>query len=156
MHTSTRQPRWKLIANLGDVNPLEYGGLFVYTDRTGVYAAEMERIESLSEYGDRRGWQTHRVVLERCTFIDGVLSDNPYHPAQPAWFADRLGDVARTMDTTEIALIGALCGDDPIALAGAYREIADYYGWENFDSYPRTYATRSDLPRRFRRVRASL
>lgn len=34
----TRQPLWTRIANLGDVNPIEYGGFFVYVDRRGLNA----------------------------------------------------------------------------------------------------------------------
>ena len=31
------QPKWEYVANLGDTSPLEYGGLFLYRDTTGVY-----------------------------------------------------------------------------------------------------------------------
>lgn len=38
----TKQPRWKLVAQLGDVHPIDYGGYFVYRDTTGVYEEEAE------------------------------------------------------------------------------------------------------------------
>lgn len=39
------QPVWKYLGNLGDRHPIEYGGLFVYKDTTGVYGFEMEKLE---------------------------------------------------------------------------------------------------------------
>ena len=40
----TKQPKWKLIAQLGDVNPIDYGGYFIYEDETGVYPPEGEKL----------------------------------------------------------------------------------------------------------------
>ncbi|NCC40917.1 MAG: hypothetical protein EOM21_16010 [Gammaproteobacteria bacterium] len=37
----TNQPVWKVIHNLGDATPLEYGGAFLLVDETGVYAPEL-------------------------------------------------------------------------------------------------------------------
>lgn len=37
----TNQPSWKLLTNLGDVTPLEYGGAFLLVDETGVYDSEL-------------------------------------------------------------------------------------------------------------------
>ena len=37
----TNQPSWKVIANLGDATPLEYGGAFLLVDETGVYCPEL-------------------------------------------------------------------------------------------------------------------
>ncbi len=43
------QPKWKLLANLGDANPIDYGGYFVYRDETGVYRDEAEKLISPDE-----------------------------------------------------------------------------------------------------------
>ena len=43
------QTVWKFVTNLGDASPLDYGGLFVYIDETGVYPPEMERVELENE-----------------------------------------------------------------------------------------------------------
>ena len=145
----TRQPRWKRLANLGDVNPVEYGGYFIYLDRTGVYPPEAELLET--DEADHPTWQLHRFILDRCTYIDGVLSDNAYHPSLPAWFAAGLGNVASTAGSTRDELIAQLCSEDPIQRAMAYRDIGMYHGFDNFDAYPRTYTKRSELPRRIRR-----
>lgn len=43
--STTQQPVWKLIANLGDAHPLDYGGYFVYVDETGTYEPEAELLD---------------------------------------------------------------------------------------------------------------
>ena len=43
------QPKWKLLANLGDANPIDYCGYFVYRDETGVYRDEAEKLISPDE-----------------------------------------------------------------------------------------------------------
>lgn len=149
----TKQPRWKRVANLGDVNPLDYGGLFVYVDQTGVYAPEMERIENVNDEDPKQGWIVHRVVLEPCTYDyeTGILSDNPFHPQHAVWFADDLGRIADFTGVTVKELIEEFLSTDPIKRANAWRSALDYHGWDNGDSYPRTYLKKSDLPRRLRR-----
>lgn len=141
------QPKWKEIANLGDASPLEYGGYFVYVDETGVYEAEAEVL--LEPCDDDRKFTIYRFTLDRCTFIDGILSDNKFHPEHSAWFAGSaaeqverpqdstyLSNVAETCDIPEANLIRQLCSADPIERAWAYRAIGEYHGWENLDSYP--------------------
>jgi hypothetical protein len=163
---TTQQPRWRLLANLGDVHPVEYGGFFVYKDTTGVYTAEAEVLLAPDTDDSPEGWTVYRFPLDRCTWnaTTGVLSDNPYHPDMPAWFAKPEGERAnRPQDSTYLSnvartagqelddLRAQLCSDDPIKRAQAYRDIAEYHGYENFDHYPRQYAKRSQLPRRMRR-----
>lgn len=163
----TKQPRWKMIANLGDVHPIEYGGLFLYVDRTGVYPPELEKLDEPDAGNGIDYWEIHRVVLEPHTYTapepDGgepaggypkVLSDNQFHPLHPVWYADKIHKIAETADHPDI--IADLCSDDPLRRAFAYRSIGDYYGWNEFDSYPTRYTKKSDLPRRIRRMRATL
>ena len=52
------QPQWKLVAQLGDVHPIDYGGCFVYVDETGVYDPEMEILDSPDN--DNGTWTIHR------------------------------------------------------------------------------------------------
>jgi len=162
--SNTQQPKWRRIANLGDVNPVEYGGFFVYVDTTGVYPPEAELLQSPDSDDDGIGWTIYRFPLERCTFIDGVLSDNQFHPQHSAWFATPeaeranrpqdtcyLSNVAESADYPVEEIIADFCSPDPLKLANAYRAIGEYHGFENFDSYPQHYAKRSELPRRIRR-----
>ena len=141
-------PIWRCIANLGDRNPLDHGGLFVYVDKTGTYPPEMERIEPVSD-DDNSALEIRRVVLDRCTFTDGVLSDNPYHPTLPAWYARELVRVAESFGEPLDDYHSALCSEHPLPRAKAMRDVLDYFGWDNVDSYPFT-VTRSEARRRYR------
>jgi hypothetical protein len=156
------QPTWKLIANLGDMNPIDYGGYFVYVDETGVYQPEAELLIAPEEEDSGEPWMVYRFVLERCTCIDGILSDNPFHRDHPVWFAKPETERAdRPQDTTYLSnvadfigqpvseLIAGLCSEDPIARARVYRAIGDYHGFENLDSYPLTYRDRAKVEARY-------
>jgi hypothetical protein len=132
------QPKWAFVANLGDVNPLDHGGLLVYRDRTGVHPPEAVRIEprdhdDVPEQERDRSWYVTRFVLEPCTHQDGVLSDNPYHPDQPAWFAKDLHAIAASFGSCDrAALIADLCSKDPVRLALGYQAIGLYFGFHEF------------------------
>lgn len=137
----TNQPSWKFVTNLGDVNPLDYGGLFIYRDETGVYPPEMERVERVE--GDEL--EIHRAPLDRFKLVEGHLVpfgwDETWPHAASAykpWFEDDLQKIADFIDMKREHIVEALCSDDPIRLAAAYRAIGDYHGWENLDSYPLT------------------
>jgi len=147
---STNQPLWRMVANLGDVNPIEYGGMFVYIDRRKHYEPEIEVLAVLNN-DQSLSWEIYRTTLEPHTYIDGVLSDNKFHPEFPVWYADKIHDVAQTVGMEDLELINLLCSQIPVERAHAYIAIADNFGWHEFDSYARTYSKRSELPRRIRR-----
>lgn len=143
--SSTPQPVWKLVTNLGsdldEEPPLKSVAVFVYQDVTGVYGPEMERCSPHTE----ATYEIHRVLLEKCTDVDGVLSDNKFHPEHPAWFADGLDDVADSTDYEGADSTGDcladlrrdFCSEDPVVLARAYCAVYDYHGWDNGDETPR-------------------
>jgi hypothetical protein len=208
----TNQPSWKVIANLGDATPLEYGGAFLKVDETGVYCPELivwdeptvgnhpiswgglesdpeasalemayeqslktddnecgetiyikrlpdglarviDDCEGWEELCEREGieweWQyeVYRFPVERLykvehedhiyyvtkhireSFEDGTL---PYPiSTYREWFLASLDSI----DEPGVVL-GRLLSEDPIENAMAYLSIANYYGYENFDSYP--------------------
>lgn len=163
------QPQWKCIANLGDVNPVEHGGMFVLIDETGKHDPQLE-VNTVDEgeldcpycggscpehddddscdgwQGDIDGlaqnskpWTVYRFDLEKCTYVNGVLSDNRFHPDHPTWFADKIGDIANANGETTEQLIERLCSDDPTERACGYISIGLYYGWGEFDHYPLTF-----------------
>jgi hypothetical protein len=161
---TTKQPRWKLIAQLGDVNPVEYGGLFVYVDTTGNYPPEAEKL--FSPDGDVKVWETRRFILEDLKFVqDGT--DTYLVPARfdetglwpyPAshydeWFHKDLASVATYVDMRVDELEDAFVSPNPVIRARAWEALGDYHGWDNLDSYPVTYEKRSQLPRRFKRFK---
>jgi hypothetical protein len=122
------QPKWAFVANLGDLNPLDHGGYLVYRDRTGVYPPEAVRIEPRD-----RSWYVARFVLEPCTYQDGVLSDNPFHPDRPAWFAKDLPAIGRFMgDDGPDGVIEDLCSEDPVQRALGYQAVGLYLGFHQF------------------------
>ena len=136
----TNQPVWKLVANLGDVNALDYGGLLIWEDTTGVYPPEAELIELDDSDDDDSPLTVYRFILEPCTYANGTLSDNPFHPAHPVWFADRLGDVAQAMDFPIDELIAGFLSGDAVVRAHSWRAVLDYFGPDEFDSYPCHYS----------------
>jgi hypothetical protein len=121
----TNQPKWRCIANLGDTNPLEYGGAFLLVDETGVYPPEMEVWQDADDtYPLRMG----RFILERCTYRDGVLSDNKYHPEMAAWWAKDLSAIADQAGREELELIQDLCSVNPFQRAQGYLDVMSYHG----------------------------
>ncbi len=163
---STKQPVWQFVANLGDRDPLNYSGFFVYVDQTGVYDPKcvlLERITDDSVTGSAERWQVWRFDIPRCTDTNGIVSDNCFHPDHPAWFAKPeserterpqdttyLRNVCESNGITETELRAMLCASDPVLRAYGYRMIGDYHGFDNFDNYPKTF-TRKDLFRHYRK-----
>lgn len=156
------QPKWKFVGNVHEGDPLVNGACFVYVDETGVYEAEAEIVLiqtlKLSEVKSTIRYQCHRCILERCTYINGVLSDNPFHPDHPAWFAQpETQRLTRPQDTTYLSnvssepdqLIEMLCSEDPLVRARAYYMIGRYHGFENLDSEPMVLR-RWEFQRRFK------
>lgn len=133
------QPEWKFVAQLGDANPIDHGGKFLFVDETNVYDPELEVLElvkgenedefnedeELVVAGDME-WEVHRFILVPCTYgrvvdgqfkelseyhPDGILSDNEFHPGHPAWFAKPESEkVNRPQDTTYLSTIADCCG----------------------------------------------
>ena len=142
-------PEWKLVAQLGDADPISYGGYFIYEDATGVYAPEGEILISPDDDDAPEGWQVYRFSLDRCTFIDGVLSDNPHHPGHAAWFADDINSVASSIGKDIDNMVADLCSEDTVRRAWARRAIGDYHGLENLDSDPITFHDRHEIEERY-------
>lgn len=133
----TNQPKWVKVGVVGDINPVDYGGGLVFEDKTGVYAPEVEYY--LGDNGAYLGKiRIYRFSADKCTFVNGVLSDNRFHPELPAWFADKLPD-----DTTP----EQFCSEDTMIRAMAWTEVGLYYGFENLDNYP-IYLTRNEAIKR--------
>lgn len=147
---STEQPKWKYSKNLGDVNAIDHGGLFLYVDETGAYPPELEKLDRTCA-ADDSNFEVSRVTLDRLkevTTDEGTVYLVPFNydattyphplPQYEEWFVRDLASVAATMDTDVNTLRANLCSDDPERLAEAYRNIYDHHGWANGDSYPLT------------------
>ena len=126
---TTKQPAWNLVTNLGDRDFANCGGTLVYIDKTGVYPPEAEYLEA--ETGEVWRW-----ILDQCTYKDGVLSDNSYHPEHPAWFAGKIDGLASYAGLTPDKIREAFCSANPIVRARVYELLGHYAGFDNLDSYP--------------------
>jgi hypothetical protein len=159
---TTNQPKWKLIANLGDVNPIEYGGYFIYEDETGVYAPEGEILESPESDESSEPWRVYRFSLDRLEQVnteDAVMlvpfgfsdrTDLPHHISQyDEWFNKDLTRAAETMGRTVEELRADFCSPDPLIRARVYEDIGRYHGFENLDSYPLEYSEESEIRSRY-------
>jgi len=157
------QPKWEYLANLGDVDFIEHGGVLVYQDTTGVYQPEMEIVIPPEEWEKKREWTVHRVMLEKCYLTDGILSDNKFHLNHPVWWWHKDAEhkqrhgydqyhnfcsIAEGINITPEAFEQMFCSDDVVERARGYRELGEYHGWANFDDYPITFSGR-DIRRRY-------
>ena len=130
--------RTKTLANLGDVNPLDYGGFLVRSD------GEIIVIEPRDE--DRK-IKVHQFPNTLCYPIrGGGVSDNEFHKDKHAWFSGSLRVVASSCDHEDIE--ADLCSDEPVTRAQAYQSIVWYHGLVNFDQYPITL-TRTECRRMY-------
>ncbi len=161
--SATLQPRWVKVANLGDVNPIEYGGLFVYRDATGVYPPEAEYFEPAE---DGCPASAYRAVLDRYKLVASdaddptsarVLVPIAYDATWPhpiasyaPWFAGDIPAMAASYGVGAQSIIDGLCSDDPRVLAETYSIVGGHYGWRELDHYPITL-TRAEARRRYRR-----
>lgn len=142
---STAQPIWKFLDNMGDKSPLDYGGYFVYVDETGVYPPEVEVLlvdNEQEQDDDKLTYTAHRFSLDKCTFVDGVLSENKFHPECAAWWSTPSKDfegMASSQGTSVDELVRAFCSDDVLTRALAYRSVGEHWGWNNLDDYPITF-----------------
>ena len=157
------QPAWECIAQLGDKNPIDHGGYWILRDTTGVYPEEGELLIVPEEDGGK--YTIYRFILERCTFTDGVLSDNKFHPEHAAWWAKTEEErKARPQDSTYLKniadfigmdveeLADHFCSEDALKRAAAYRAVGDYHGFNNLDDYPLTMKRR-EVNARYKELR---
>lgn len=161
--TLTNQPIWKYAGHVGDVDPLSYGGGFVYVDETGVYPPELTYFEPATD----DEWQTYRdndkqdeipitvyrIVLDRPRFKT-LTEEGKRHsfrtkelPANERgktwywydeWFVKDLASVAATCGTTKFAMLRDLFSKDACERAFAYETLIQHFGPNEFDSYPLT------------------
>lgn len=155
----TKQPIWKKIGTVGDVNPLDYDGGFIYEDETGVYPAELEYIARTG----KDSWKVFRWPLDRCeaVTVDGKTLLVPFgfptradlpHPITDydEWFNSDLESAAASMSRNVDEFRADLCTENLNMRAAAYLDLALYHGFENFDSYPLTFASRKELEARYK------
>ena len=141
---------WKCIAQLGDVSPIDHGGLWVMVDKTGANDPMIEILDVHDLDNDTVLRECALTCIDRCTYIDGVLSDNEFHPTSPAWFSEDIDHVSNCCGyRNKFELIKLLCSADPIDRAMGYRDLISYYGIDNFGGYEMREMTRSECKKKF-------
>lgn len=172
---STQQPEWKLIAQLGDENPVDHGGYFIYEDTTGVYDPEGEILLSPDDDDAPEGWTVYRFSLDRLKIVEEHTEAEPNvsrfylvpfkynenrdkwgtrewpHPisSYDEWFHKDLRGVASCCGYDLIELRQMFCSEDPRVRARAYQAVGDYHGFENLDSYPLHFKKRAEVEQRY-------
>ena len=125
----TNQPVWKYAGHIGDTDPIAYGGGYVYTDKTGVYAPELTWFEPApdEEWHKTEGTtplQVYRVMLERDSTAE--------------WWYDKLESIASYIGQTLEDVQIMAKSSNPVELAQLYSDLFSYFGVHEFDSYPNT------------------
>jgi hypothetical protein len=139
----------KLLANLGDVNPVDHGGYFVI-NRNASKRLDPEYQLVILETIDEPipTWYYGHISIDKCYYTNGILSDNQYHLDKPAWFADWFKDYDPTCDDERDYHLKSrdyICSDDPIKRGSVYRDLGMYYGWENLGGHIQSTTSKAAL-----------
>ena len=153
----TTQPKWRQVGTIGDINFVDYDGGPVFVDETGVYPPELEYVQNMPE-PDTDAF-VYRFVLDSLKLSpDGKLIPAAYNESWPhpvesyvEWFDKDVSSVADSIGMDRAEFVDALLSDNPMARASAYEAMAQYLGWENFDSYPLHFKTREELEARYQK-----
>lgn len=106
----------EIIGTIGDVNPLDYGGGFVYRDKVGACSLEWYEPEDDSD-------EESDIICYRVDIDYGAES----------WMD--LPAVAKSADHADIA--EAIEDDsNPMRRALAFWSVAGHWGWHELDHYP--------------------
>lgn len=124
----TQQPIWKCIGHIGDVDPIAYGGGFVYADETNVYGPELTYFEPASDEDwhqteGKTPLQVYRIMLES---------------GPREWWYGELEDVAQSTGLDVSVYLADVQSNDPMRLARLYEDLIRHFGAHEFDSYPVT------------------
>jgi hypothetical protein len=121
------QPRWKFVGSIGDVDPIAYGGGFVYEDELGNYSPEMDFLEPAPDgvwekMGDKTPLHVFRIILE--------------NDATAEWWYERLDGVAKFVGCPVEELQQMAKSDVVMEKALLYQDLVHYFGFDNFDPEP--------------------
>jgi hypothetical protein len=161
----TNQPEWKYVGRIGDVDPISYGGGFVYEDVTGVYPPELSYIEPATDEEwekytnadneDALPLQVYRIVLDAPRFKTYTAEGQRTAWGQPArklpanergktwewhpeWYVAHLASVAESCGISQMSILRDLLSKHAGKRARGYETLIQCLGVENFDAYPIT------------------
>ena len=123
--SKTSQPKWKYIETIGDHDTPMFDGALLFTDETGVYAPELE-CYAVAANGPEDEWESFDVVVYR-------IIVEKYD-----WVMDGLNEVSGYVsDNLEALRLNLLSGDPTVMAHALYDLAAGYYGFGEFDQYPK-------------------
>jgi len=106
-----------ILANLGDVNYIDYGGLLVVDQGHGPEGMYIQSPED-----DEGTWEIYRFGLEK--------------PSSDEWFMRDLESAAASVGLTADGLEATLFSDEVVERALGYGDLILYHGPYEFDQYP--------------------
>ena len=137
-----RQPSFHCVANYGDANPFDYGGIFLRVDLRGF---SVPRLLFFNEWTKEDPRMTlHEVELNYCFEYDNggriQVGVNHYHRYSAEWFGkpDALKSIASCSGITVEELRLKLCGDLDDRVEG-YMAVVGCYGAQSFDDNPHVF-----------------
>jgi len=132
-----------IVGNIGDVDPIQYGGGVVFEDEDGGYTLEyVYGADSDEDYG----WEQN-PDYEHVVYRVGLESDLDSFLRWNDW-AD-LDAVADSVGATKDELLERARKGGAVGRAWLANEIAAHYGWQNLDEYP-VKITERDLVKRWK------
>lgn len=155
----TEQPKWKCVGHIGDVDPIAFGGGFVYIDETGVYPPELAYFDPASDEQwhkteGKTPVEIYRLTLDPPRFktltdkgkYAGIFSSKGLRARERGdtwewyneWFVDHLDSVAASCGITKFQLLRMLFSKDAMERAHAYGDLIGCLGAHEFDQYPLT------------------
>lgn len=146
----TKQPNWRVVVEFSG----DSGNNMIVLERdiTGVYRPQLSYLEEMVD----GTFNLSRIVVEPHTYINGILSDNPFHPEIPAWYADTAKKVFSDFEAGFDGMIKILCNNEDIRQqAQVFSWIVEYHGTYEFDQYPQVLTAkearkwRANINRRF-------
>lgn len=124
----------RILGNLGDKNPLDYGGLIVYE----VLDDDIEYISA--EYWNEPLTEDHPYWVYRFDVPRDVFKDlNWVHN----W-----DQIAAFVGMSKEAIFRMGYSEDPLKRAEVFRFVGEYHGWENIDGSPDKF-TREEMEERW-------
>jgi len=128
-----------LVDNLGDVNPIEHGGFFIW-NIDGEY-----QIEALEPYEDNGVlcWNVYRFDLPKFRAWEHVNSGTfdilEIGCDSPEWFSKDMPLISRSVGLELSELVNMLISENVIERAIGYQYVYEYLGGINFDSNYETF-----------------
>jgi hypothetical protein len=143
----TKQPSWKFVGHIGDVDPIAYGGAFIYVDSTGIYCPEMMWFDPSSDdvwnkLGNKTPITEYRILLER--------------DSEAEWWYERLDAIACFTGQPLEELQKAAKSMNPLEKAWLYDSLIGYFGVENFDQSHALTMLDWEARRKYRKILKSI